>query len=157
MLQMQFTRGTDAVMLSAETAAGDYPTESVEIMRKIVRRSVTCDEFFAAEGGIDFSGTLCDADSVVVAVRDVVANVKSTVVVVSDAIDGLSFDSVMCYVRERCRHPLVVLTKDQHLARHLALVWGVFPVYANGFGGKVTEGTIRERLAIPDGVEVVVL
>ncbi len=149
--------GTDAVMLSAETAAGDYPTESVEIMRKIVRRSVTCDEFFAAEGGIDFSGDICDADSIVAAAQGVAANEKSTVVVVSDAIDGLSLESVLCYARERCRHPLVVLTKDQRLARRLALVWGVFPLYVGASGEEVTEDVVRKRLAIPDVVEIAIL
>ncbi len=152
--------GTDAVMLSAETAAGNYPTESVEMMRSIVRRSVTDSEFFTAEKEIDFAALRCDTDSVIVAAQDVITNESPTVIIVNDSIDGLSFDSVMCYARERCRHPLVVLTEDQRLARRLTLAWGVSPVYIPGAvmqGDDGIEPAIRKRLGIPDAVKVAML
>lgn len=150
--------GTDAVMLSAETAMGDYPTETVEIMRKIVRRSVTDSEFFTVEKDIDFSVLRCDTDSVLVAAQGVITNAKPTVVVVDDTVDDLSFESAMCYARERYRHPLIVVTKDQQLARHLTLAWGVTPVHASAVAGEADlQGFVRERFGIPDVVEVVVL
>ena len=149
--------GTDAVMLSAETAMGDYPTESVAMMRKIVRRSVGDSEFFTVEKDIDFSALRCAVDSVIVAAKDVITRAEPAVAVVTDSVEGLSFESVMCYARERYRHPLVVVTKDQQLVRRLTLVWGVAPVHADVIGEEDVETAIRKHFAIPDTVAVAVV
>ncbi|MCY4577384.1 MAG: pyruvate kinase [Candidatus Kaiserbacteria bacterium] len=117
--------GSDAVMLSAETTIGDYPAESVAMMRRIVRRVVTDSEFFTAEKQIDFAAFHCAATPAVAAVQKVVQDQKPAVVVAVVS----SFDSAVCYARERHRCPLVAVTADQQLARRLALVWGVLPLY----------------------------
>ena len=117
--------GSDAVMLSAETAAGDYPSESVKMMRRIVRQAVSDSEFFTAEKQIDFSAIECDSDAAILAAQKAIQEKKPAAV----AITASSFDAVMCYARERYRYPMVTVTTDQKLARHLALVWGITPVY----------------------------
>lgn len=123
--------GADAVMLSAETAAGDHPTESVEMMRKIVRRSVADSAFFTAEKEINLTALRCDTDPSIADAQKIVAaqkkmqSEKPTAI----AVTATSVDHVMCYARERYRHPLLAITRDQRLARHLTLLWGVSPVY----------------------------
>ena len=117
--------GSDAVMLSAETAAGDYFAESASMMRRIVRRTVTDPEFFSAIHTPDFSSSPCVSDSSVSVARDAVQGAKYSAVVAAVT----SFESALCYARRRFPCPLIAVTDDQRLARRLALVWGVFPAY----------------------------
>ena len=117
--------GSDAVMLSAETAAGDYPSESVKMMRRIVRQAVSDSEFFTAEKQIDFTAIHCNSDTAIIAAQKAIQEKDPAAV----AITAPSFTAVMCYARERYRYPMIAVTTDQKLARHLALVWGITPVY----------------------------
>ena len=147
--------GTDAVMLSAETAAGDYPTESVEMMRKIVRRSVTDSEFFTAEKEINLTALRCDTDPTIADAQKIIAVQKKMQgkKPIAIAVTASSVDHVMCYARERYRHPLIVLTEDQHLARRLTLAWGVSPVYISGIATQESDDveiTVKKYLGIAD-------
>ena len=147
--------GTDAVMLSAETAAGDYPTASAGTMRKIVRRSVTDSEFFTAEKEINLTALRCDTDPTIADAQKIVTAQKMMQdgKLIAIAVTASSVDHIMCYARERYQHPLIAITKDQHLARRLTLVWGVSPVYesdAIAEGGVDVVGAIRKNLGISD-------
>ena len=155
--------GADAVMLSAETAAGDYPTTSVEIMRKIVRRSVTDSEFFTTDKEINLTALRCDSDPTIADAQKIVAAQKKMQdgKLTAIAVTATSADHIVCYARERYRHPLIAITNDRQLARRLSLMWGVFPMHESGAiaeGGGRVEDVVRKNLDMSDtDIEVAML
>jgi pyruvate kinase len=117
--------GTDAVMLSGETAVGDHPVRVVETMGRIIG-DVEADEEYAesrehrvpAAGG---TRTDAIARSARYLARDVGA---SAVVTVTES--GYTANKVAKY---RPSVPVVAVTPDQKIRRRLALLWGVTPRY----------------------------
>ena len=115
--------GADALMLSAETASGDYPLESVGIMSRIIER-VERDPMWPSLMGAEHAGMdEHDVDALVGAAR-MAANAPSTgCLVVFTALGG----TARRMARERPLKPILVLTPNPNTARRLALVWGLEP------------------------------
>ena len=112
--------GADAVMLSAETAAGDYPLEAVTIMDRIVtrvERDPRWPELMAAEHPVEDA----DADALVAAARRA-ADAASTACLVAFTTTG---QTALRLARERPLQPTLALTTRIETARRLALAWGV--------------------------------
>ena len=115
--------GADALMLSAETAVGAYPIQSVAIMSKIIER-VERDPNWpglmdAEHGRVEDE----DADALVAAARRA-AESGSTACLVAFTTTGVT---AMRLARERPLQPVLALTADIDVARRLALVWGLEP------------------------------
>jgi pyruvate kinase len=114
--------GTDAVMLSAETAAGEYPVETVTIMDRIVRKA---EMVFATWGHI----------------QDIVSDEHDDAVALSRAARELAHDqdvaavavftrkgrSALLMAKTRPKVPILAFTPEEKTYRRLALVWGVQP------------------------------
>ncbi len=116
--------GADAVMLSAESAAGQYPVEAVTIMDRIIAE-VEADP--AWRSGLDASHVAAEAntpDAICCALRRV-SSLLSTVATVTYTSSGFS---ALRAARERPVSPILGLTPQLATARRLALVWGVHPV-----------------------------
>jgi pyruvate kinase len=116
--------GADAVMLSAETAAGDYPIESVAIMDRIVAE-VEQDSQYRL--GID--ANLPDpqptsADAICDALHGIVHTLPVAVTV---AYTSSGFSTLRA-ARERPEAPILSLTPNVDTARRLSLVWGIHSV-----------------------------
>ena len=112
--------GADAVMLSAETAAGDFPLEAVTMMDRIltrVERDPRWPELMAAEHPVDDA----DADALVAAARRA-AEAASTACLVAYTTTG---QTALRLARERPLQPTLALTTRLSTARRLALTWGV--------------------------------
>ncbi|HEY9234637.1 MULTISPECIES: pyruvate kinase [Phenylobacterium] len=112
--------GADAVMLSAETAAGDYPVEAVTIMNRILTRveqDPRWPELMRAEYPVDDA----DADALVAAASRA-AQATPTACIVAFTTTG---QTALRLARERPLQPIMALTPHHHTARRLALVWGV--------------------------------
>jgi pyruvate kinase len=112
--------GADAVMLSAESAAGKFPIEAVTTMDNVAV-SVESDPNY--RGIIEASRSVTRvtvADSIVGAARDIAesANIKAIVVFTET---GTTCSLV---ARERPRVPIVALTPMIRTARRLCLTWG---------------------------------
>jgi len=110
--------GADAVMLSAETAAGDYPLEAVSIMDRIITRveqDPRWSELMRAEHDVG------DADALVAAAFHA-AEVASVSCVAAFTQTG---QTAMRLGRERPVQPTLALTPRLDTARRLALAWGV--------------------------------
>ncbi len=149
--------GADAVMLSAETAAGDYPVEAVTIMSRIISR-VERDPLYRA--GMDASHLAPEhtaSDAISAAARQVARTVDAAAIV-SYTTSGAT---ALRAARERPDVPVLVLTSNMQTARRLALLWGAHCVHSrdvSNFGDMVQKAirtAQREGLA-ENGQRVVI-
>ena len=116
--------GTDAVMLSAETAAGAYPLESVAMMDRIVRRaeaegSGRDSPMFEKEWAGDPSR------SVSWAVRQIVEKNPAVRGVFAFTMSGYTSRLI---AQDRMSVPVLVLAPEAGVEQRAALLWGVRPV-----------------------------
>lgn len=114
--------GADAVMLSAESAAGQYPQEAVATMSRIAEE-VETDLVYPAIISAQRSETPSAkaADAIAVAARDTALALRSRVICAWTS----SGASALRIARERPFAPILALTPKHDTARRLALVWGV--------------------------------
>ncbi|MDI3257626.1 MAG: pyruvate kinase [Kyrpidia sp.] len=122
--------GTDAIMLSGETAAGKYPVESVRTMARIAERAEEALWAFRPTQARKPQGTVTDAISHAVAS---LANDLKAAAVITSTQSGQTARRVSKY-RPRC--PIVAVTPREEVARRLSLCWGVHPTV-----GSMTEST----------------
>jgi pyruvate kinase len=116
--------GADAVMLSAESAAGAWPDESVAMMERIAR-TVEADSSYAAR--IHLTETRADpttADALSEAAFDIARTVSAKVIICFTT----SGSTARRISRERPSVPILILTPSQETARRLGLVWGAHAV-----------------------------
>jgi pyruvate kinase len=114
--------GTDAVMLSAETAAGKYPVESVQMMDRIVREAETHFLEWGAEQhvkGFEHS----DAASMARAAQ-ALANDKNVTAVACFTMQG---QTAWLMAKIRPRVPIMAFTPDPATFHRLAFLWGARP------------------------------
>ena len=112
--------GADALMLSAETASGDYPLESVSIMSRIIER-VEKDPLWPSLMDAEHAGMDADSDALVVAARTAASAQSTACIVVFTSLGG----TARRMSRERPLQPVLALTPNPDTARRLALVWGL--------------------------------
>jgi pyruvate kinase len=123
--------GSSVVMLSGETAAGKYPVESVRYMNQIALetekhldltelsrslkefKNVDLNNPIAYKKVIDYSAC-------------VTANLLKASAIICITEDGITPNILSCY---RAKAPIFAITKNERVARQLALVWNVLPVY----------------------------
>ncbi len=119
--------GADALMLSAETAAGAYPREAVAMMDAIIGR-VEADpawpNLMRAEHGENADE---DVDALIAAATRA-AESRSTACLVAYTTTGVTARRL---ARERPVHPILALAPDIAVARRLCLVWGTEPRVAS--------------------------
>lgn len=116
--------GADAVMLSAESASGQYPVEAVTVMDDVIRE-VEHDPRWRI--GLDASHSPAEAttaDAICCALRRVASLIGPAAIVAYTA----SGASCLRASRERPAAPILALTPDIGIARRLALAWGVHPL-----------------------------
>jgi pyruvate kinase len=114
--------GTDAVMLSAETAAGKYPVESVQMMDRIVREA----EPHFMEWGMEFNLSgfeQSDAASMARAAQ-VLANDRNVTAVACFTTRG---QTAWLMSKIRPRVPIIAFTPNEDTYRRLTFMWGVRP------------------------------
>ncbi len=113
--------GADAVMLSAESAVGQYPVEAVEMMDHVAR-NVEADEGFrrSLEAGPQLTRTTV-ADAITAAARQVAeaTDVKALCCFTH------SGTTALLAARERPLVPILALTPIAATARRLTLTWGL--------------------------------
>jgi pyruvate kinase len=122
--------GTDAVMLSAETAAGGYPCEAVEAMDRIIRAvEADRDREPVLERRASADGRPARSEHAVAAAAVAAARMLQAPLIVTFTKSGFS-----ARVVSACRPPMPVLgvTDGERTYRRLALVWGVVPMLAGG-------------------------
>ena len=115
--------GADTVMLSAETAAGSYPAESVAMMHQIITQ-VESDQSYFARIQSDKDLSDCDdmADAITYAaseMTDILPNMAAVITYTASGFTALSM------ARERPTRPIIAITLSEQTAQKLGLVWGV--------------------------------
>ena len=116
--------GADAVMLSAETASGEYPLEAVQMMSKIIRQVETGPDY---QTQLDVSRPQAEAtvsDAISCAIRRV-CSILPVAVLVNYSESG---SSTLRAARERPSVPILNLTPNLATARRLTVAWGVHSV-----------------------------
>lgn len=133
--------GTDAVMLSGETAAGQYPEEAVKTMRNIA---------VSAEAAQDYKKLLSDRTKLVetslvnaigVSVAHTALNLNVKAIVAATE-SGSTARTISKY---RPQSDIIAVTPNAETARQCALVWGIFPVVKEG--RKTTDALLNNAVA----------
>ncbi|WP_293450334.1 pyruvate kinase [Phenylobacterium sp.] len=113
--------GADAVMLSAESATGKYPVETVRMMDRIIARTEDDDDLRAARAAMRPTPEREAADAICAAARQVADTIDAKAI----AAFSLSGRTAIRIARERPDTPILGVTPSVEIARRLALVWGV--------------------------------
>ncbi|MED3785056.1 pyruvate kinase [Geobacillus stearothermophilus] len=114
--------GTDAVMLSGETAAGQYPVEAVKTMHQIALRTEQALEHrdILSQRTKESQTTITDAIGQSVAHTALNLDVAA---IVTPTVSGKTPQMVAKY---RPKAPIIAVTSNEVVSRRLALVWGVY-------------------------------
>ncbi len=139
------TLGTDAVMLSAETASGKFPIEAVQMMDRIARQT----ESHLWKNGV-YGATNTALVMPPVPIWDVIANATAhisrdimahaVVIITSSGMSAATMSSA------RPAAPVVAITNRKDVYRKMALLWGVIPVYSED-AGKMNPNEIARKTA----------
>lgn len=116
--------GADAIMLSAESAVGQWPVEAARMMDRIAER-VESDPSYSDR--VHFTETLPEdttADALSAASYNIARTVDTSAIVCFTA----SGSTARRIARERPSVPLLVLTPDRKTARRVSLLWGAHAV-----------------------------
>jgi len=115
--------GTDAVMLSAESASGSYPVEAVQMMDRIV---VEAESHFGEWGHELSAGSGMETDDAASMARAAraLANDQNVTAVASFTMQG---QSAWLISKIRPRVPILAFTPEVRTYRRLAFLWGVKP------------------------------
>ncbi|MBX9739837.1 MAG: pyruvate kinase [Beijerinckiaceae bacterium] len=116
--------GADAVMLSAESAAGQFPVEAVRTMNRIAEEVETDAIYRSVINAQRAAPEATGADAIAVAARDVAETLDLKAVIAWTS----SGSTAMRIARERPEPPVLALTPNLDTARRLSLVWGVHAV-----------------------------
>jgi pyruvate kinase len=150
--------GSDAVMLSAETAVGRYPVEAVAMIREIsaiAEQEMIWRNDDAPSDGLERPHPVTDA--IGKATVRVAREIGATLIVTSTW-SGYTARQI---ARERPRTPIVAFTPQESTLRRLALVWGVTPILVPPYGStddmlETVDGLLRGRGEAKMGDTIVV-
>ncbi len=138
--------GSDAVMLSGETAVGAHPVEAVQMMERIVR---------LAEQELDPETWMrraerpdTAAEAIARATVSVAAEVRAAAIVTST----ISGATARLVARHRPSVPIVAATPRESSCRQLALVWGVYPLLVRAYDSTDDMYEITTRAAVQAGL-----
>jgi pyruvate kinase len=139
--------GADAVMLSAETAAGDYPVEAVTMMDRILRRVQADPAYFPSLHATTLAAEHTPSDAISQAAGRVAHTIEAAAII-SYTTSGAT---ALRAARERPEVPVITLTSNLQTARKLAIVWGLHCVHTadvSNFTDMVQKAT---RMAYEEG------
>lgn len=119
--------GADAVMLSAETAVGDFPVETVSMMDRIITRVEKDTSYWPMIEANRADPQATAADAITAAARQVAHTISAAAIVTYTS----SGSTALRAARERPRVPILCITGSGRTARRLVLAWGVHSLYSH--------------------------
>jgi pyruvate kinase len=151
--------GTDAVMLSGETAAGKFPVTALQTMHRIVNlteKKISTDNWknrrrqtdiqFSISSAIGYSA--CQAADLINAVMIICLTQSGT--------------TARMIARYRPSQPLIAITHTEKSLRRLNLVWGVIPYSLHEFGDNMDEAItdilkiVKQKAPVKKGDKIVI-
>jgi pyruvate kinase len=147
--------GTDAVMLSGETAIGEYPVEAVRTMDQVARRA---EEALDPGECMRRVGMVSEASQAIARATVEIAQELGVAAIITSTISGHTARMVS---RFRPRVPVIAATPDPATWRRMALVWGVAPLLVARYETveqmlTLTTSAAREAGLVRSGDRVVV-
>ena len=138
--------GTDAVMLSGETAVGKYPVRAVEMMDRVARQTETYDwhtngplklaKESSADKMVPFGDAIADATAMLV--DDTRA--RAVLVISSRGMTAATISAA------RPKAPVIAISPDPRICRRMSLMWGVVP-HLDQNVGKENPTVVARRVA----------
>ena len=113
--------GSDAIMLSAESASGNYPVEAVTTMNNVAIEVESDPIYREVIEASRRANRQTVADGIVAAAREIAETTDIKVICCYTE----SGTTALLTARERPRVPIIGMTSLRHTARRLALTWGV--------------------------------
>ncbi len=113
--------GTDAIMLSGETAVGKYPIESVETMVRIATET----EPYARLGPVSLGSVQHSISEAVCYAATDTANMLRASAIIAPTLSG---GTARILSRFRAPSPIIAITPNPAVQHQLALFWGVYPL-----------------------------
>lgn len=110
----------DAVMLSAESASGEFPIEAVSMMDRIIKR--TEHDIQSDYRVIRPSSYNTISDAITAAAREITQHLSIKIMITLTEYGG----TAMSLARERANTPILALTPNRQTSRFLCLCWGIF-------------------------------
>ena len=150
--------GTDAVMLSGESAMGEYPVESVAAMTAIAERAEAA--WFSGELPPPLSlPPSNDLEAVVARAAERIATSMGARAIVTHTTSGSTTRRVSCH---RPRMPVLALCTSEAVRRRLSLMWGVESELAEQIAGtahmvRMAMEAVRRRCETQAGDVVVIV
>ena len=139
--------GADAVMLSAESASGQFPVEAVSMMDRIICQIEKDPHYRGLIDNHHFEPKPTSADAICVLLRNAahIVGAKATITYT------FSGSSSLRAARERPEAPILSLTPSVTTARRLAIVWGAHSVRATEAVDEKTMTDLACKAAIREG------
>ncbi|WP_158736690.1 pyruvate kinase [Alteribacillus sp. YIM 98480] len=136
--------GTDAIMLSGETAAGDYPVEAVQTMSNIAMKAESALKYENILSQRTKESSRSITNSISQSVSHTAYNLNAAAILTATE-SGYTAKIVSKY---RPESPIVAVTSNEKVLRKLSLVWGVTPLLGNPAKttDEMLDSTVRESL-----------
>lgn len=133
--------GTDAVMLSAESASGDFPIDAVKVMANIAQ---TAEEHIwdNRSSGREFNARADGNDGIANTISEATFHISEALKPAAIITASLSGHTARRIAKERPQTPILCMTPNEVTHRRMALVWGVFSLLVPEFN------TIDEMISI---------
>ncbi len=136
--------GTDALMLSEETAAGEYPLDAVKIMAQVAEETETILEPRRRFEGLPQTVPEAISVSAISLARDL--QVKAFL------IPTTSGSTARLIARYRPRQPIIAVSPEPQTVKMLCLVWGVYPQPTRGFRNTDEMVRVLQEKALESGM-----
>lgn len=118
--------GSSAIMLSGETAAGNYPVKSCEMMRKIAVKIEDSLDYKILVDSTNDEHEINITNSIAKATREAALDLDAKVIIAATT-SGLTARNISKF---KPKSPIIAATTDEKVRRQLAIEWGVYPIRA---------------------------
>jgi pyruvate kinase len=140
--------GADAIMLSAETASGDYPIEAVTIMNRIACCTQSDPAYYPGLQAQHPDPESTAADAITLAANQVADTVDAAAII---TYTDSGYTTVRAS-RERPKRPILALTPKVHTARRMVLSFGVHSVHTHDISTFSEMALHAVKTALNDGL-----